>query len=180
MPLRKRKPTSPGRRFQTVSDFSDITKTKPEKSLLAPKHASGGRNAYGRKTARHRGGGHKQLYRIVDFKRNKDGVPATVAAILVDQFRKELPADATARAKALRRSLPEIVTVASLVEREGKADDERPLIASVIYNRLRIGMPRSATSRSTRPTIRIAIPASRPRRSRTPASPASTPRSAPR
>ena len=64
-----------------------------------------------------------------------------MAAILVDQFRKELPADATARAKALRRSLPEIVTVASLVEREGKADDERPLIASVIYNRLRIGMP---------------------------------------
>jgi UPF0755 protein len=70
-----------------------------------------------------------------------DAGPATVAAILVDQFRKELPADATARAKALRRSLPEIVTVASLVEREGKADDERPLIASVIYNRLRIGMP---------------------------------------
>ena len=60
MPLRKRKPTSPGRRFQTVSDFAEITKDKPERSLLAPKHATGGRNSYGRKTARHRGGGHKQ------------------------------------------------------------------------------------------------------------------------
>src|SRR6202011_3285087 len=81
MPLRKRKPTSPGRRFQTVSDFSEITKSRPEKSLLAANARSGGRNAYGRKTDRHRGGGHKQRYRIVDFKRNKDGVPATVAAI---------------------------------------------------------------------------------------------------
>src|SRR5437764_7939953 len=87
MPLRKRKPTSPGRRFQTVSDFSEITKTKPEKSLLAPKPGTGGRNAYGRKTARHRGGGHKQQYRIIDFKRNKDGVPAKVAAIEYDPNR---------------------------------------------------------------------------------------------
>jgi large subunit ribosomal protein L2 len=87
MPLRKRKPTSAGRRFQTVSDFSEITKTRPEKSLLAPKARTGGRNAYGRKTARHRGGGHKQQYRLVDFKRNKDGVPATVAAIEYDPNR---------------------------------------------------------------------------------------------
>src|SRR6202163_269483 len=87
MPLRKRKPTSPGRRFQTTSDFSEITKAKPEKSLLAPKHGTGGRNAYGRKTARHRGGGHKQQYRLVDFKRNKDFVPATVAAIEYDPNR---------------------------------------------------------------------------------------------
>jgi large subunit ribosomal protein L2 len=87
MPLRKRKPTSPGRRFQSVSDFAEITKTAPEKSLLAPKPRSGGRNAYGRKTARHRGGGHKQQYRIIDFKRNKDGVPATVAAIEYDPNR---------------------------------------------------------------------------------------------
>ena len=72
MPLRKRKPTSPGRRFQTVSDFSEITKTTPEKSLLAPKPNTGGRNSYGRKTARHKGGGHKQQYRIIDFKRSKD------------------------------------------------------------------------------------------------------------
>ena len=60
MALRKRKPTSPGRRFQTVSDFAEITKDRPEKSLLAPKHNTGGRNNYGRKTARHKGGGHKQ------------------------------------------------------------------------------------------------------------------------
>src|ERR687894_1198055 len=87
MPLRKRKPTSAGRRFQTVSDFSEITKSTPEKSLLAPKPKTGGRNAYGRKTSRHRGGGHKQQYRIIDFKRNKDGVPATVAAIEYDPNR---------------------------------------------------------------------------------------------
>jgi large subunit ribosomal protein L2 len=87
MPLRKRKPTSAGRRFQSVSDFKEITKDTPEKSLLAPKPKSGGRNSYGRKTARHRGGGHKQQYRIVDFKRNKDGVPAKVAAIEYDPNR---------------------------------------------------------------------------------------------
>ena len=87
MPLRKRKPTSAGRRFQTVSDFSEITRDTPEKSLLAPKKRSGGRNNYGRKTARHRGGGHKQRYRIVDFKRDKDGVPAKVAAIEYDPNR---------------------------------------------------------------------------------------------
>jgi large subunit ribosomal protein L2 len=85
--LRKRKPTSAGRRFQTVSDFAEITKTRPEKSLLAPKSGTGGRNSYGRKTARHKGGGHKQQYRIVDFKRTKDGVPATVAAIEYDPNR---------------------------------------------------------------------------------------------
>ena len=87
MPLRKRKPTSAGRRFQTVSDFAEVTKPKPEKSLLGPNPKSGGRNAYGRKTARHRGGGHKQQYRVVDFKRTKDGVPATVAAIEYDPNR---------------------------------------------------------------------------------------------
>jgi large subunit ribosomal protein L2 len=87
VPLRKRKPTSAGRRFQTVSDFSEITRDEPEKSLLAPKKKSGGRNNYGRKTARHRGGGHKQRYRIVDFKRDKDGVPAKVAAIEYDPNR---------------------------------------------------------------------------------------------
>src|SRR6516165_8643997 len=87
MPLRSRKPTSPGRRFQTVSDFAEITRDRPEKSLLAPKPSTGGRNAHGRKTSRHRGGGHKQQYRIIDFKRNKDGVPATVAAIEYDPNR---------------------------------------------------------------------------------------------
>ncbi len=87
MALRKRKPTSPGRRFQSSADFSEITKTKPERSLTVSKPKSGGRNSYGRKTARHRGGGHKQQYRVIDFKRNKDGVPAKVAAIEYDPNR---------------------------------------------------------------------------------------------
>src|SRR5213082_535210 len=87
MAIRKRKPTSPGRRFQTSSDFSEVTKDRPEKRLTKPKPKSGGRNAYGRMTSRHRGGGHKQRYRIIDFKRNKDGVPAKVAAIEYDPNR---------------------------------------------------------------------------------------------
>lgn len=87
MAIRSRKPTSAGRRFQTSSDFSELTKTTPEKTLLAPTHKSGGRNVYGRKTARHRGGGHKRQYRIVDFKRVKDGVTAKVAAIEYDPNR---------------------------------------------------------------------------------------------
>ena len=87
MPLRKRNPTSAGRRFQTVSDFAEITTTKPEKSLLAPMPGSGGRNSYGRRTARHRGGGHKQQYRIIDFKRTKDDIPAKVATIEYDPNR---------------------------------------------------------------------------------------------
>ncbi len=87
MAIRSRKPTSAGRRFQTVSDFSEITKTSPEKSLLVPAPKSGGRNAHGRKTARHRGGGHKRQYRLVDFKRTKDGVTAKVAAIEYDPNR---------------------------------------------------------------------------------------------
>jgi large subunit ribosomal protein L2 len=87
MPLRSRKPTSAGRRFQTVSDFAEITRDRPERSLLASKPATGGRNSYGRKTARHRGGGHKRQYRIVDFRREKDGVPAKVATIEYDPNR---------------------------------------------------------------------------------------------
>jgi len=87
MPLRKRKPTSPGRRFQSVSDFAEITTDKPEKSLLKPKPSTGGRNVHGRLTARNVGGGHKQKYRIVDFKRNKDGIPAKVASIEYDPNR---------------------------------------------------------------------------------------------
>jgi len=85
--IRKRKPTSPGRRFQTVSDFSDITRDRPERSLTKPKPKTGGRNAHGRMTSRHRGGGHKQKYRVIDFKRDKDGVPAKVAAIEYDPHR---------------------------------------------------------------------------------------------
>jgi len=87
MGVKKLKPTSPGRRFQTVSDFETITKSKPEKSLLAKQKRSSGRNSYGRITSRHRGGGHKRRYRVIDFRRTKDGVPAKVAAIEYDPNR---------------------------------------------------------------------------------------------
>ena len=87
MPIRKRKPTSAGRRFQSVSDFAEITKDRPERSLVKPKPRTGGRNSYGRMTSRHRGGGHKQQYRVIDFRRNKDGVDARVAAIEYDPNR---------------------------------------------------------------------------------------------
>ena len=87
MPQRKRKPTSPGRRFQTVAAFSELTKRHPERSLVEKKSSTGGRNNYGRKTARHRGGGHKRRYRVVDFRRHKAGVPATVAAVEYDPNR---------------------------------------------------------------------------------------------
>jgi large subunit ribosomal protein L2 len=82
------KPSSPGRRGMTGFDFTEVTKgKKPEKSLLEPTHSTGGRNNYGRITSRFRGGGHKQRYRVIDFKRNKTGVPATVAAIEYDPNR---------------------------------------------------------------------------------------------
>jgi large subunit ribosomal protein L2 len=87
MPIRKPKPTSAGRRFVTYPDFAEITKTEPEKTLVEGLTKSGGRNARGRKTARHRGGGAKRLYRKIDFKRTKDGVPARVAAIEYDPNR---------------------------------------------------------------------------------------------
>ena len=87
MAIRTRKPTSAGRRFQSVSDFAEITKGTPEKSLLAPRAGTGGRNSEGHKTSRHRGGGHKRQYRLVDFKRTKDGVGAKVAAIEYDPNR---------------------------------------------------------------------------------------------
>ena len=87
MPIRKPKPTSPGMRFVSYSDFAEVTKTKPEKSLVEGLTKSGGRNARGRKTARHRGGGAKRLYRRIDFKRRKDGIPAKVAAIEYDPNR---------------------------------------------------------------------------------------------
>jgi large subunit ribosomal protein L2 len=85
--VRRYKPTSPGRRFMSVSDFKEITKSEPEKTLLAPKHKQGGRNNNGRITTRHQGGGHKQRYRIIDFKRKKDGVPAKVHSIEYDPNR---------------------------------------------------------------------------------------------
>ncbi|NLE73685.1 MAG: 50S ribosomal protein L2 [Actinobacteria bacterium] len=87
MAIKSYKPTSAGRRFQTVSTFAEITTDKPEKSLLAPVNRKGGRNSYGRITTRHQGGGHKRRYRIIDFKRDKDGVPGRVATIEYDPNR---------------------------------------------------------------------------------------------
>ena len=87
MAIRKVKPTSPGRRFQAYSSFEEITTTKPEKGLLKTLKKSGGRNAHGRITCRHRGGGHKRHYRIIDFKRDKIGIPAKVASIEYDPNR---------------------------------------------------------------------------------------------
>ncbi len=87
MPIRQFKPTSPGRRGASGYTFEEITKKKPEKSLTEPLKKSGGRNNQGRITVRHRGGGHKRKYRIIDFKRNKIGVPATVIAIEYDPNR---------------------------------------------------------------------------------------------
>ena len=87
MALKHLKPTSAGRRWQTISDFSEITCTKPEKSLLEPLPKKAGRNNNGRITTRHQGGGVKRRYRVIDFKRNKDGVPAKVATIEYDPNR---------------------------------------------------------------------------------------------
>jgi large subunit ribosomal protein L2 len=87
MPVRKYKPTTPGRRGSSVSDFSEITRREPEKSLTKPNPKKAGRNAYGRITTRHQGGGHKRQYRVIDFKRSKDGVPAKVAHIEYDPNR---------------------------------------------------------------------------------------------
>ena len=87
MAIRRYKPTSPARRFMSVSMYEEITTNKPEKSLLAVKNKSGGRNATGRITVRHIGGGNRTKYRIIDFRRNKDGIPAKVATIEYDPNR---------------------------------------------------------------------------------------------
>ena len=87
MSVKKYNPTSPGRRFMSVSTFEEITRKEPEKSLLAPLKRKSGRNSYGRITVRHRGGGAKQKYRIIDFKRDKDNIPAKVSSIEYDPNR---------------------------------------------------------------------------------------------
>lgn len=87
MPIKSFKPTSPSRRQMTVSTFEEITASKPEKSLLAPLKSKAGRNNQGKITVRHQGGGHKRKYRIIDFKRNKDGIPGRVATIEYDPNR---------------------------------------------------------------------------------------------
>ena len=87
MGIKRYKPTSPARRLMTVSTYEEITCTKPERSLLEDKRHTGGRNAMGRITVRHHGGGNRNKYRIIDFKRNKDGIPATVKTIEYDPNR---------------------------------------------------------------------------------------------
>jgi len=87
MPVKKYKPTSPGRRGMSGASFEEITKTTPERSLLRPRRSKGGRNVYGRVTVRHRGGGHRRHYRVVDFKRDKHAIPANVASIEYDPNR---------------------------------------------------------------------------------------------
>jgi large subunit ribosomal protein L2 len=87
MAIKKYKPTTNGRRGMSVSDFAEITTDQPEKSLLAPLHKKGGRNNQGRLTVRHQGGGHKRKYRVIDFKREKDGIPGRVATIEYDPNR---------------------------------------------------------------------------------------------
>jgi large subunit ribosomal protein L2 len=126
MGTRSFKPTSPGRRFMTISDFEEVTRDAPEKTLLAPVHRKGGRNNNGRITTRHQGGGHKRRYRIIDFKRTKDGVPATVAAIEYDPNR-------TARIALLHYAdgakayilAPQRLTVGATIQ-SGAAADIRP------------------------------------------------------
>src|SRR5690625_7083454 len=87
MAIKKLKPTTPGQRQRSQANFAEITKSEPEKNLLAPVRRKGGRNNNGRITVRHQGGGHKRRYRIIDFKRNKHGIPARVAAIEYDPNR---------------------------------------------------------------------------------------------
>ncbi|HYZ90920.1 MAG TPA: 50S ribosomal protein L2 [Actinomycetota bacterium] len=87
MPIRQRKPTSAGRRFQTVASFDEISKKRPEKGLTVAKRRTSGRNVHGRITSRRRGGGHRRHYRLIDFRRDKDGIPAKVQAIEYDPNR---------------------------------------------------------------------------------------------
>ena len=87
MAIKKYKPTSPARRFMTVSDFAEVTKSSPERSLITSLKKNAGRNSYGRITVRHRGGGNRRKYRIIDFKRQKDQMPATVIGIEYDPNR---------------------------------------------------------------------------------------------
>ena len=100
MGIRKYKPTTPGQRFRNVNDFSEVTSDAPYKPLTTDLRKSGGRNSQGRLTARHRGGGHRRRYRIIDFKRNKRDIPARVETIEYD------PNRSTTMANAAISSLP--------------------------------------------------------------------------
>ena len=123
MAIRKFKPTTPGRRGASVSAFDTVTRSTPEKSLLAPGRSKAGRNNNGRITSRHRGGGHKRKYRVIDFRRNKDGVPATVAAVEYDPNRSARIALLHYRDGEKRYILaPKNLVVGSLVESGPEAD----------------------------------------------------------
>ncbi len=123
MPTIQYRPTSAGRRFQTGYDFAEITKSQPEPSLTEPLRKSGGRNNRGRITVRHRGGGHKRLYRVIDFKRDKEGVPARVAAIEYDPNRSARIALLRYADGAARYILAPVgLTVGSAVEAGPRAD----------------------------------------------------------
>ena len=113
MAIKKYNPTSPARRFMTVSDFAEITKKSPERSLLAKKDKHAGRNSYGRITVRHRGGGNRRKYRIIDFKRNKDGMPATV--IGVNTIRTEVPISLLFNMKTAKRLTSSLLSVLQTV-----------------------------------------------------------------
>lgn len=126
MATRKRKPTSPGRRFQTVADFSGLSRPRREKRLTKPKPRTGGRNNQGRITARHRGGGHKRQYRAVDFKRDKDGVPARVAAIEYDPNRNARIALLHYRDGEKRYVLAPVGVEVGDVLRSGQGSEIRP------------------------------------------------------
>ncbi len=152
MALRSRKPTSPGRRFQTVSDFAEITRDRPERSLLAPSPGSGGRNNLGRKTARHRGGGHKRQYRIVDFRRDKDGIPAKVAADRVrpEPQRPDRAAALPRRREALHPGPRRREGRRPAPERAGRRDPARQRAADALHPRRLGGPQRRAAARRRR------------------------------
>jgi len=123
MAIKKFKPTSPGRRNQSGSDFDEVTRTQPERSLLRPLKKSGGRNALGRITSRHRGGGHKRRYRVVDFKRLKDGITGRVVSVEYDPNRSANIA-LVVYADGEKRYIvaPEGVTVGTVIEAGAGAD----------------------------------------------------------
>lgn len=143
MSIKKFVPTSPGRRFMTVETFEEITKKKPEKSLLRPLKKKAGRNVAGRITVRHHGGGHKQKYRVIDFKRDKDGIPARVAAIEYDPNRSARLAllhyaDGEKRYILAPQGLKVGVTISSGPGAEIKAGNALPLqnipVGTLVHN----------------------------------------------
>ena len=143
MAIKTHNPTSAGRRFYTTSSFEEITKKTPEKSLLAKKDKNAGRNAQGRVTVRHQGGGNRQKYRVIDFKRNKDGIPATVIGIEYDPNRTSYIAllayaDGEKRYIIAPQGLTDGDVVMSGAEAEIKVGNNLPLasipVGTVIHN----------------------------------------------